>query len=122
MAQLSFDGIQPVTFGGRDCTPSLDAELRLRIRNLKFDTGADEAQADEILAQAFPKDEGYVKEFLANQMTPFEKQQLQAYLIAGAGGIRMLDQTMANIMATIQAKSQERAEAEKDEKGATNGE
>lgn len=96
MAQLSFDGIQPVTFGGRDCTPSLDAELRLRIRNLKFDTGADEAHADEILAQAFPKDEDYVKEFLAKQMTPFEKQQLQAYLFAGAGGIRVIDRSIAN--------------------------
>lgn len=95
MAQLSFDGIQPVTFGGRDCTPSLDAELRLRIRNLKFDTGADEARADEILAQAFPKDEEYVKEFLAKQMTSFEKQQLQTYLFAGANAIRVLDQTIS---------------------------
>lgn len=93
--QLSFDGIQPVRFGGRDCTPSLDAELRLRIRELKFDTGADEAHADEILAQAFPKDEEYVKDFLANQMTSYEKQQLQAYLFAGSSALRVLDQAVS---------------------------
>lgn len=96
MAQLSFDGIQPVSFGGRNCTPSIDAELRLRVQALKFDTGADEAHADEILAKAFPKDEEYVKKFLEKQMAPFEKQQLQAYLIAGPGGIRMLDRSIAD--------------------------
>lgn len=104
MAQLSFDGIQPVTFGGRDCMPLLDAELRLRIRELKFDTGANEARANEVLAQAFPKDEEYVKEFLANQMTPYEKQQLQAYLFAGPTAIRVMDKSIAEAI-----------------KGATNG-
>lgn len=120
MAQLSFDGLQPVGFGGRECKPRIDAELRLRIQNIK--QGADEAQINNLLAKAFPEDEDYVREFLDKQMTPFEKQQLQAYLIAGAGGIRMLDQTLANMLTAIQAKSQERAEAENGEKGATNGE
>mgnify|MGYP006908796181 CR=1 FL=1 len=104
MAQLSFDGIQPVRFGGRDCTPSVDAELRLRIQSLKFGTDADEAHADETLAKAFPEDEEYIREFLGNQMTPFEKQQLQAYLLAGAAGIRMINNTITEAI-----------------KGATNG-
>lgn len=94
MAQLSFDGIQPVRFGGRDCTPSTDAELRLRIQALKFDTDANQAHANEILAKAFPEDEEYVKKFLDKQMTTFEKQQLQAYLLAGAAGIRMINSTI----------------------------
>ena len=98
MAQLSFDGIQPVSFGGRDCVPSIDAELRLRVQALKFDTDADEARANEILAKAFPKDEEYVKKFLEEQMTPFEKQQLQAYLFAGPGGFRMIDQSITNVI------------------------
>lgn len=92
MAQLNFDGIKPVGFGGRECMPSTDAELKLRIQSLKFGTGADEAHADEILAKAFPKDEEYVREFLSTQMSTFEKQQLQAYLISGASGIRLIDQ------------------------------
>lgn len=104
MAQLSFDGIQPVRFGGRDCTPSTDAELRLRIQALEFDTDADQAHANEILAKAFPEDEEYVHKFLDKQMTTFEKQQLQAYLIAGPGGIRVIDKSIVEAM-----------------KGATNG-
>lgn len=98
MAQLSFDGIQPVRFGGRDCTPSTDAELRLRIQALEFDTDAEQARANEILAKAFPEDEEYVKEFLEKQMTTFEKRQLQAYLIAGSGGIRVIDKSIAEAM------------------------
>lgn len=94
MAQLSFDGVQPVRFGGRDCIPSTDAELRLRIQALKFDTDANQAHANEILAKAFPEDEEYVKKFLDKQMTTFEKQQLQAYLLAGAAGIRMINSTI----------------------------
>ena len=98
MAQLSFDGIQPVRFGGRDCTPSTDAELRLRIQSLKFDTDADQAHANEILAKAFPEDEEYVHKFLDKQMTTFEKRQLQAYLIAGPGGTRAINNAIAEAM------------------------
>ena len=98
MAQLTFDGIQPVRFGGRDCTPSTDAELRLRIQALKFDTDADQAHANEILAKAFPEDEDYVHKFLDKQMTTFEKRQLQAYLIAGPGGTRAIDNAIAEAM------------------------
>ena len=98
MAQVSFDGLQPVRFGGRDCTPSTDAELCLRIRSLKFDTDADQAHANEILAKAFPEDEDYVHKFLDKQMTTFEKRQLQAYLIAGPGGTRVIDNAIAEAM------------------------
>lgn len=98
MAQLSFDGIQPVRFGGRDCNPSTDAELRLRIQSLKFDTDADQAHANEILAKAFPEDEDYVHKFLDKQMTTFEKRQLQAYLIAGPGGTRVINNAIAEAM------------------------
>lgn len=98
MAQLTFDGIQPVRFGGRDCTPSTDAELRLRIQSLKFDTDAEQARANEILAKAFPEDEEYVRTFLDKQMTTFEKRQLQAYLIAGPGGTRAIDNAIAEAM------------------------
>ena len=96
MAQLRFDGLQPVGFGGRDCTPKVNAEQRLRLQGLKFATDADLEKADKIMAGCFPEDSDYVAGFLAEQMTPFEKQQLRTYLIAGAGGIRMLDETVTN--------------------------
>lgn len=94
MAQLSFDGIQPVGFGGKECTPKINTELRLRLRGLKFETDADTEQANKVLAECFPDDEKYVAEFLKDQMAPFEKQQLQAYLIAGPSGIRLIDKTI----------------------------
>lgn len=98
MAQLSFDGIQPVMFGGKDCMPSLDAELRLRIQNLKFDTDADRAHSDEVLAKAFPKDRDYVEDFLKKQMSDMEKQKLQAYLLGGMSAVRTLDQAIERVM------------------------
>lgn len=96
MAQLKFDGIQPVEFGGRDCAPKVNTEQRLRLQNLEFATEADSEKADKLLAECFPDDEDYVARFLNEQMTPFEKQQLRAYLVAGARGVRVIDESVAN--------------------------
>lgn len=92
MAQLSFDGIQPVRFGGKDCTPKIDAELRLRIRGIKIDTEANLNDACEKLALAFPDDRAYVEKFLKEQMTPNEIARLQTYLFGGASAVRTLDE------------------------------
>lgn len=89
MAQLSFEGYQPVAFGGRECTPKINQELRLRLARLQFNTQADIDKADEILAECFPNDEEYVKKFMDN-LAPFDKQQLQAYLVGGASGMRLI--------------------------------
>ena len=96
MAQLKFDGIQPVTFGGRDCMPKTNTEQRLRLQGLKFATDADNQKSNEILADCFPNDKEYVQEFLQTQMTPFEKNELRAYLITGPRGIRLIDESVAN--------------------------
>lgn len=76
---LSFNGIQPVEFGGKDCMPKLDTETRMRISQIKNYND----EADEVLASAFPDDEIYVREFLRDKMTPLDKQTLQAYLLGG---------------------------------------
>lgn len=89
MAQLSFEGYQPVRFGGRDCTPKINQELRLRLARLQFNTQADIDNADDILSDCFPDDKEYVKEFMDN-LAPFDKQQLQAYLVGGASGIKLI--------------------------------
>lgn len=104
MAQLSFDGIQPVRFGGRDCTPKLNTELRLRLQGLKFSTDADAEKANKILAECFPDDQEYVLAFLSDQMTPFEKQQLSAYLISGPSMIRILDEKIAEAMGSVKVE------------------
>ena len=87
---LTFNGIQPVKFGGRDCTPKLDVEIQLRLQNIKVFN----EEADEVLASAFPNDIEYVRNFLRNNMTILEKEELQIYLIGGETGLRNMDKLM----------------------------
>lgn len=76
---LSFNGLEPVEFGGKECTPKLDTETKLRLSQIKeYDESV-----DEVLVAAFPDDEAYVKDFLKNKMTVFDKQILHAYLLGG---------------------------------------
>lgn len=91
---LEFNGLQPVSFGGKECTPELNTELKLRLAEIK--TYNDEA--DEVLASAFPKNEAYVKGFLAKNMTVIEKETLHAYLL---GGEQMVAQVQAKITQTF---------------------
>ena len=84
---LDFQGIQPVNFGGRDCVPDINTELKMRLSQIQTYN----EETDEVLASAFPKDEAYVKKFLKNQMTAFEKQKLHAYLVGGMEMVERLD-------------------------------
>lgn len=87
---LTFSGIQPVNFGGKDCRPEINTETKLRLNQIeRYDD-----ETDEALASAFPKDEAYVKKFLAEQMTAFEKQKLHAYL---TGGMDLVDKVEKEI-------------------------
>lgn len=76
---LSFNGLEPVTFGGKDCTPRINTELKMRLSQIKDYN----EETDEVLASAFPDDEIYVRDFLKNKMTTFEKQTLHMYLFGG---------------------------------------
>lgn len=76
---LSIDGLEPVSFGGKTCEPKIDAEIKLRLAEIK---NYDET-SDEVLAMAFPKDEKFVAEFIKNKMTVLDKQKLHAYLLGG---------------------------------------
>lgn len=76
---LSIDGLQAVSFGGKPCVPKIDAEMRLRLAEIK---NYDES-ADETLAAVFSNDEKYVLDFIKNKMTLLDKQILHAYLIGG---------------------------------------
>lgn len=94
MAQLKFSGIQPVSFDNRDCTPKLDNGKLLRLARLKFDTEANIAEADKVLASCFPDDEEYVLDFLTNKMLATDKRILQSYLTNGEKAIAMLDRSI----------------------------
>lgn len=91
---LSFNGIEPVNFGGKDCTPRINTELRLRLTDLKQYN----EEADEVLASAFPNDESYVLSFLRDKMTILDKQTLHAYLIGGPSMVEALKDQMKGAM------------------------
>lgn len=91
---LSFNGLEPVAFGGKECTPKIDAELKLRLSQIKkYDESV-----DEILASAFPDDEVYVSSFIKDKMTIIDKQILHAYLM---GGDTMVNTIMNQMEGTL---------------------
>lgn len=90
---LSFNGLEPITFGNKECVPKVTAEIELKLSQVKkYDQ-----ETDEILASAFPDDESYVKGFLDN-MTMVDKQILHAYLI---GGDTLVTTTMEQIKGAL---------------------
>lgn len=111
MAQLKFDGIQPVSFNDHDCMPKLDTSKRLRLERIKFDTEANIAEADKLLASCFPDDEEYVLDFLSNKLTVADRQLLRSYLLQGEKALRALDQ-VANKLAEEAVKEALRATQE----------
>lgn len=78
MAYLNLQAIEPVNFGGKECTPKIDAETKLRLSQIKEYNEKD----CKVLASAFPDDEDYVLEFLG-KMATIDIQTLHAYLIGG---------------------------------------
>lgn len=90
---LSFNGLEPVTFGSKECVPKITSETELKLSQVKkYDK-----ETDEILASAFPEDEEYVKGFLDN-MTMIDKQILHAYLV---GGDTLVTTTMEQIKGAL---------------------
>lgn len=92
---LKFSGIQPVQFGAKDCTPSqINAETKLRLERISFETEASTKKADEVLAACFPDDEAFVLDFIRDKMTTVDKQILRAYLTGGERAVQLLEETM----------------------------
>lgn len=89
MAYLNLQAIEPVNFGGRECTPKIDAETKLRLSQIKNYNKKD----CEVLASAFPDDEDYVFEFLG-RMATVDIQTLHAYLL---GGPTMVESVLKNV-------------------------
>lgn len=99
MAQLSFSGLQPVSFGGQECAPKLDTEIRLRIANVKLETASEIEHAAKVFAEAFPNDKDYVREFIENQMSTYELRELQVYLTQGAKAAKDISEVIKTAMA-----------------------
>ena len=86
---LHFNGLEPIDFKGKECTPEVDTEARLRLNTIKFGTEAEIKEADEVLASCF-KDQ-YAKDFIKEKLSPDDKEILRTYLASGETGLNRLN-------------------------------
>lgn len=85
---LHFNGIEPIDFKGTMCEPKIDAEKKLRLGNIKFETAEQIAHADEVLASCFEED--YAKRFIREKLSTADKVVLKTYLEGGETGLNRL--------------------------------
>ena len=100
MAYMNLSKIEPVNFGGRECTPIINTETKMRLSQIK---NYDESSI-AILASAFPNDEAYVKEFLY-KMSTVEIEMLHAYLVGGPTMVEMIKEKIAGTMNSVEEKN-----------------
>lgn len=87
---LSFNGIEPVEFGGVKYSPKpIDAERRLRLSEVSFETEEKSSRSDDILCEAF-EDEA-AKTFIREKLSPDDKTILAVYLAQGETGLNRLN-------------------------------
>lgn len=85
---LHFNGLEPIDFKGKLCEPKIDAEKKLRLQEISFDTEERVKKADEVLASCF--DEEYAKDFIKEKLSTDDKMVLKMYLVGGETGLNRL--------------------------------
>lgn len=104
---LKFAGIEPVEFGTRSCTPRIDADKRLRLSQLKFNTQTEITKANGVIASCFPDDEEFVADFLNNQIGDTDRQVLALYLRGGQAALDAYQKAIDEMMAEALAKAKQ---------------
>jgi len=103
---------EPVSFGGLELMPEVNAEKRLRLEGLKItEDNLDEARA--LLASCFGEHQAEVSEFMAANMFMRDYLELQVFLLQGSKGLdayrsrveKMLDEKMHDAMKDLGAKN-----------------
>ena len=87
---LHFNGLEPIEFGGRLCEPKMDAEKKLRLSKVKFETAEQIREADEILASCF--EDTYAGDFIRTKLSTDDKVVLKTYLVGGETGLNRLSE------------------------------
>lgn len=85
---LHFNGLEPIDFKGHLCEPKIDAEKKLRLNNIKFDTAEQIQEADYILASCF--EDEFAKSFIREKLSIDDKVVLKTYLVGGETGLNRL--------------------------------
>lgn len=85
---LHFNGLEPIDFKGKLCEPKIDAEKKLRLQDISYETEEKARIADDILASCFEDD--YAKDFIRNKLSSDDKVVLKTYLVGGETGLNNL--------------------------------
>ena len=97
---LELKTIQPVTIDGEKCCPVVNPESRLRLSDIKFDNQDNIEAGIKVILDCFPDKKSYLAKKLPD-MTPFDLQQLQAYLLAGDSGLKMINEAVEKAMGSV---------------------
>ena len=93
---LHFNGLEPIDFKGHLCEPKLDAEKKLRLANIKFDTVEETTAANEVLASCF--DDDFAKDFIREKLSTDDKVVLKTYLTGGETGLNRLSKATDGVV------------------------
>lgn len=85
---LHFNGLEPIDFKGHMCEPKLDAEKKLRLSNIKFETAEQVSHANEVLASCF--EDEFARDFIREKLSNDDKMVLKTYLLGGETGLNRL--------------------------------
>lgn len=85
---LHFNGLEPIDFKGHLCEPKIDAEKKLRLGDISFETAEKVREADDVLASCF--DDDFAKTFIREKLSADDKVVLKTYLIGGETGLNRL--------------------------------
>lgn len=87
---LKLTTLEPVEIAGKSYTPNLTTEVKMRLRAASYKSEADAAEADEVLASAFPENKDEVLAVLRDKIPEMQKSVLQAYLLGGDMGVQQV--------------------------------
>ena len=93
---LSLESYQAVEMNGKAFVPTITTELTMKLRETSLDTEANRDEAVDVMAECFAGHASEVKKFLKNCPAPV-LARLQAYLIAGDDGVKMVDSRLAKV-------------------------
>ena len=93
---LHFQGLEPIDFKGHLCEPKMDAEKKLRLSNIKFETLEQISEADDLLASCF--DDEFAKSFIREKLSVDDKLVLKAYLVGGETALNRLSKATDGVV------------------------
>lgn len=103
---LEFNKIQPVRFGDFEAVPKVTTSAKMRLREISFKTQEEISESKSILAGCFGKNEDKVLDFMNENMSTFDMQRLQAYLLGGDAMLDTFDKAIQEAMSLDNLKKE----------------